>query len=223
MFLQLCCPNHSRLVSRPHHSNQHHPSHALPHPPSPLTPSRSGVTPGRTTSTSREQQKRTRSMKQIIRGYFRPSQVICLTPWYSGQAIICRILEDRLLTFVGGFASVAMWRGVWHLWDIYSTKDLEVSGWVSTITGIVFLLLLGSFRSVLAPPIGAYVDDNNMTFPTWVEEMSEIRPRPFFKARTEFMSVHLEMEKMDKETAAEIEVGDLDDENQRGDGWRAKF
>ena len=63
-------------------------------------------------------------------------------------------LEDRLrnhlshypiaYAFVGGVGVVLFWRGVWHTADLFAF----MTGPVSTIIGVVILLLVGLFVSV---------------------------------------------------------------------------
>eukprot|EP00045_Choanoeca_perplexa_P001310 m.18928 g.18928 ORF g.18928 m.18928 type:complete len:197 (-) comp10864_c0_seq1:86-676(-) len=59
----------------------------------------------------------------------------------------------RCILLLYAIGSVAFWRGVWYLQDVYLIPSQpELSSWTSVAIGTVVLLCCNSFRSTLASP-----------------------------------------------------------------------
>ncbi|XP_064622058.1 uncharacterized protein LOC135484475 isoform X2 [Lineus longissimus] len=69
----------------------------------------------------------------------------------------------RVYIYVVGFGAVNLWRGVWYLWDHYTSKT-AISGGVSFTVGVVLLALCRGVRNINAPPLVIVVDRNSVCF-----------------------------------------------------------
>eukprot|EP00404_Azadinium_spinosum_P040212 CAMPEP_0180694576 /NCGR_PEP_ID=MMETSP1038_2-20121128/1985_1 /TAXON_ID=632150 /ORGANISM="Azadinium spinosum, Strain 3D9" /LENGTH=121 /DNA_ID=CAMNT_0022725929 /DNA_START=84 /DNA_END=445 /DNA_ORIENTATION=+ len=79
-----------------------------------------------------------------------------LPPRFDGT--ILRAVAERTFTYVAVFATVNFWRGVWYLWDEWSTD--APSALVSHVVGVAVLLGLTALRATLAPPSAFSADDD---------------------------------------------------------------
>jgi hypothetical protein len=69
------------------------------------------------------------------------------------------LLFSRFESYLLGFCVVNSWRGIWILQDVYLIPSQRVlSSWVSHIIGTVMLFLLQHFKSVYAPPLVYFQD-----------------------------------------------------------------
>lgn len=61
--------------------------------------------------------------------------------------------KSYLNTMYIGFCVVNCWRGIWVLEDYYIyPDDMVLSSWITTVSGVVALMCINRFQSVLAPP-----------------------------------------------------------------------
>jgi hypothetical protein len=85
-----------------------------------------------------------------------------------------RSIALRSIIFLYVFASIAFWRGVWLLQDVYLLPSQpELSSWVSVAIGTFVLLLLNSLRTAQAAPFFTAADGAAMMswqLTTWYQE-----------------------------------------------------
>lgn len=69
---------------------------------------------------------------------------------------------NNLKTYYLGFVVVNAWRGLWFCQDLYVVfPDVpRLSPWVSHLGGILLLLALSHFQSVLGPPYSHLADES---------------------------------------------------------------
>jgi len=64
------------------------------------------------------------------------------------------LFKSIVVAAIVGFAVVSYWRGIWYLWDVLVFPGHQLySGIASTLTGVVILVFMRTFYSVLAPPL----------------------------------------------------------------------
>lgn len=75
-------------------------------------------------------------------------------------------LINNLKTYYFGFIVVNAWRGLWYCQDLYIIfpDTPMLSPWVSHIGGIIMLMALAHFQSVLAPPYCHMPDEMSYCF-----------------------------------------------------------
>lgn len=76
--------------------------------------------------------------------------------------VVKRTFADRTARYVEAWAGIAIWKGVWDIWDVYVLPGQPwASAVVAHVAGLLLLLLLFAFRSAVTPPM-VFVEDTIM-------------------------------------------------------------
>ncbi|ESO96149.1 hypothetical protein LOTGIDRAFT_116236 [Lottia gigantea] len=76
---------------------------------------------------------------------------------YQAERFVLRLVVEDVYVILLSILTVSCWRGLWYIQDLYLfTFNIELSYWVSLITGCLGLVILGTFNSVVTK--GCFID-----------------------------------------------------------------